>query len=177
MVGDALPLEGERPEGSGPGRNRGPGDPLQRRAVGPGEGHGRISGDARRQTLPLALRQLLEASGDSLVGVAQALLQAEDLLAHHGEPEVPRLDGAGVDRPDRDLVHSVAGDRDERVAADCAGKRLVESLSRRRGKKVSGHPPWRSHPRGSPPSASMPRRSATARWSRPAMGYSAASPG
>ena len=48
--------------------------------------------------------------------VAEPLLEPQHALADHREAEVPGLDDAGVHRPDRDLVHAVAFDRDEGVA-------------------------------------------------------------
>ena len=75
----------------------------------------------------------LEALLDALVRVAEALLEAQDLLADDGEAEMPRLDGAGVHRADRDFVHAFAFDLDEGIAVPAAREARggVEILAQR----------------------------------------------
>ena len=55
---------------------------------------------------------------DAAVLVAERDLEVEDLLAVALEAEVPRLDDAGVDRADRDLVDLLALDAVEVGDAD-----------------------------------------------------------
>ena len=84
-----------------------------------------------------------------------------------------RLDDAGVDGPDRDLVHAVALDAHEGVVGErVGGKRSrIEVAAQREG--CSGQAPWRSHGRVSAaPEAPMPSRSKSARCMRPATGKS-----
>jgi len=52
---------------------------------------------------------------DALVHIAQSLLEPDDRFAVGGESKVPGFDDAGMHRPDRDLVHFVAGDAGERI--------------------------------------------------------------
>ena len=47
--------------------------------------------------------------------VAKALLEPQHFFADDLEAKVPGLDDSGVDGTDRDLVHAIAGDPDERV--------------------------------------------------------------
>ncbi len=54
---------------------------------------------------------------DALVLVAEALFEAQHLLADHRETEMPRLDDAGVDGADRDFMRTLAADLDELVVA------------------------------------------------------------
>ena len=115
VIGHPLALQRHRAQRQGAGGDNGASHRFQRRAVRPGEGDGRIPGEARGESVPFPLRELLEPLGHPLVRVAQALLEPEHLFAHDGEAEVPGLDGAGVNRPHRDLVDSVPGHRDEGV--------------------------------------------------------------
>ena len=133
VIGHPLALQRQGAQRCGTAWHGGAGDGLQRRAVRPGEGDGRVPGDARCEAVPLALRELLEPPGHPLVGEAQALLEPEHLLAHDREAEAPGLDGAGVNRPHGDLVHSVAGHRDEGVGLGRAVER-ADPQSRRRGR-------------------------------------------
>ena len=55
------------------------------------------------------------ASLDPLVHVAEPLLEPKHLLPDDREAEVARFDDAGVDRPDRNLVHAVALHADDLV--------------------------------------------------------------
>ena len=54
--------------------------------------------------------QLREAALDTLVDVAESLLELEDLLSHDRESKVARLDDAGVYGTDGDLVDASALD-------------------------------------------------------------------
>ena len=53
---------------------------------------------------------------DALVHIAQPLFEPHHRLAIRGEAEMARLDDAGMDRADRDLVQALALDRQERTA-------------------------------------------------------------
>ncbi len=91
-----------------------------------------------RRAVRLDEGQRLEALLDALVRVAQALLEAQHLLADDREAEMSGLDDAGVHRPDRDLVHAVAFDADERYSS-WPGSHLGDaSKSRRSGKRSIG---------------------------------------
>jgi hypothetical protein len=59
--------------------------------------------------------QLGEALLDALVRVAESLLQPQYLLADDREPEMTRLDDAGMHWADRYFVHAVAGHAHELV--------------------------------------------------------------
>ena len=87
----------------------------------------RVAGDAFGQAhavgRPAALEQLLGA----LVGEVEAHLHVDDRLAQHAEPEVSRLDHAGVHRPHRDLVDALAAHLLERE-----GLAVVVELARAR---------------------------------------------
>ena len=91
-LGDLAAGQRSRPPGRTPARARRPSRPTPvRRAASP-------------RSIGPALEQLL----DALVGEEQLPLERDDPLAGHVEPEVARLDDAGVDRPDRDLEDALA---------------------------------------------------------------------
>ena len=81
----------------------------------------------RQDDVPSSGAQLGEALLDSLVRVAEPLLEPQHLLADDREAEMPGLDDAGVHRADRDLVDAVAGDANEGI---------VDRRSRRRRRGV-----------------------------------------
>ena len=112
-------------------RARGPraGHALERHGIGPGVGHGAVARNAPGEPRALRERHGLEALFDALVLVAETLLQAQHALADDGEAEMARLDGAGVHRADRNLVHAVALDRNEGVAGIA---RIAGAPARRR---------------------------------------------
>src|SRR5579872_1751121 len=80
-------------------------------------------------------RQLCEAPLDSLVHVAKALFQPQDLFPDHRETKVSRLDGAGMNRSDRNLVDPVAFDAHEVVPIEQCSvarrSRLVDERTKR----------------------------------------------
>ena len=119
MIGDALELGHERAQPDRARRRLDPRCGFHR----PGEGE-RIGDRAVARGAAGESRGAREiGSGhqplDALVDVAEALLQAHHGLAVRGEAEVPRLDDAGVHRPDRDLVQALALDRQEPVGVGC----------------------------------------------------------
>jgi hypothetical protein len=69
----------------------------------------------------------------ALVGVTQTLFQTQYAVADDRETEVSRLDGAGVDRADRNLVHAIAFNLDERIGVELAHRRADEILAQRIG--------------------------------------------
>ncbi len=86
-----------------------------------------------------ALEELLGA----LVGEVQPRLHVDDRLAHHAEPEVPRLDHPGVHRADRDLVDPLPAHLGEGEGAP-----VVRELPRRRilpEREVVGRPERVAH--------------------------------
>src|SRR6185369_6962037 len=104
MVGNPLPLQHERPQPGSPGRHLRLGQFFYSAAVGQAMGHGGIARDPACQPRPFLPGNLLETLLDPLVGVAEPLLQIEDILAHGLKTEMPRLDDPGMHRPDLDLV-------------------------------------------------------------------------
>jgi hypothetical protein len=97
---------------------------LERHCVRPGIRDGAVAGYPAREARAVLQRHRFEALLDSLVLVAQAFFQSQDLLADDREAEVSRLDRAGVHRTDRDFVHAFAFDADELVVVSrrrCAG--------------------------------------------------------
>ena len=138
MVGAAFELERERTQPGAARRDLAAAHALERAAVGPRVRHRRVSRDARREAMPLGERQVAEAALDALVRVAEALFEAQHLLADDREAEVARLDHAGVHRPDGDLVHAVAGDAHERVVVDRGDRALRFAVAAQREK--SGRP-------------------------------------
>ena len=119
VVGKALALEQQGTQLEGARRRRRAGERFERHRVGPGVGHGAVARDAAGEPRPLEQRQRLEALLDALVLVAEPGLESQHALADDREAEVTGLDGAGMHRPDRDLVHPVAFDRDEGIG--CGG--------------------------------------------------------
>ena len=74
-----------------------------------------VAGDTLDERHRLGDRPALEQLLDALVGEEQLALERDDPLAGDVEPEMPRLDDAGVNRPDRDLEDSFALDASHRV--------------------------------------------------------------
>src|SRR5262249_4014365 len=104
MVGKTLELSHERAEPDGAIRNL----DLERRLDGLRKGEPVGDGTVPRCP-PRELRPLVEAgSGHERVGalvhVAEPLLEPHHRLAIGREAKMPRLDDAGMDRPDRDLM-------------------------------------------------------------------------
>ena len=101
---------GLRPAPRAPGNMRLRAPPRYHRPPAPSGGSCCLSGPPTR------------ARSDSAMLIAQGDLQVEDMLAVTLEAEVPRLDHAGVNRPDRDLVDLVAFDAEE-IGAGRVGRR------------------------------------------------------
>ena len=62
---------------------------------------------------------------DAFVHVTEPLLQPHHVLAIGGEAEMPRLDNAGMHRPDRNLVQAFAFHRQEGVRRGLLRRFLV----------------------------------------------------
>jgi hypothetical protein len=92
------------------------------------------------------VRSTDERALDAAVLVPERDLEVKHRLAVALEPEVPRLDHAGVDRTDRDLVDLAALDRV--VVGDPDGRRLT-----------SPRPPGRLEPNGLEPWVAVRRHS------------------
>ena len=60
-------------------------------------------------------RKCLEALLDPLVNVREPLFETQHLFTHDLESKVSRLDDAGVNRTDCDLVDAIAAHTDKRV--------------------------------------------------------------
>ncbi len=118
VVGDALELERERPQPRGARRQLDRAHLLERPAVRPRAGDGRVAGHAGGEAMPLEDRQIGEASLDALVHIAETLLEPEHLLANDREAEMTRLYDAGVHRTDGNLVDPVPRDPYERIVVD-----------------------------------------------------------
>jgi hypothetical protein len=103
-----------------------PRERLERLAVRPRVGDARVARDRldERRERPGVARE--EQALDAAVLVPEVDLQVVDGLAEAHEPEVPRLDDAGVDRADRHLVHLRAVDGVERVPIHPARLRARE---------------------------------------------------
>jgi hypothetical protein len=82
----------------------------------PGVGHRAVARDAPDDSRGLLGLGAGHQAFDALVRVTQPLLEPHDGLAIGGETEVAWLDDAGMDRPDGDLVQSLALGRQEFVA-------------------------------------------------------------
>ncbi len=124
VVRDALALEQERAQPKRPPRRPCAGRVLERHGVGPGEGDRAVARDAARKARALGKGQGLEALLNPLVHVAESLLEAQHALAHHREPEMPRLDDACMHGPHRHFVHAFALYSHEGVAAVALRGRL-----------------------------------------------------
>ena len=154
------------------------GDRLERLRVGPRVGDRAVAGDAAGEPMAVGGGHRLEALLDALVHEAEPLLEAQHLLADDLEAEVTGLDDAGVDRPDRDLVHAVAFDADERVfLLRRVATSASASKSRRSGKRSIGQLACQTHGRWSSASDAMPTRSNAARCIRFAAGKTTARSG
>src|SRR5512133_2684594 len=82
---------------------------------GKSEGHAAIARGATGQSRGLVDGRARHQALDALVDVTEALFQPHDGLAIGGEAEMPRLDDAGMNRTDGDLVQVFSLGRQERV--------------------------------------------------------------
>ncbi len=115
MVADALAFKHQGAQPRGAPWSRHASGRLRGHRIRPGVGDRRVSRHPPGESDGVAQRHALEELVDSLVDIAQALLETQHLLTDDREAEVAWLDDAGMHRSDRDLVHSIAGHRYERV--------------------------------------------------------------
>ena len=126
VVVQPLELEEDHAQVPRAGRRDGAGQRLDRLAVGQRVPDARVPGHPLGELDAVLRRPALEELLGSLVGEVQARLHVDDRLAHDTEAEVTGLDDAGVDRPDRDLVHSLPAD-----LAEGEGLAVVVKVPRR----------------------------------------------
>ena len=115
VIGDPLTLQHQRAQPAGTYRNDAACRRLERHAVCPRIRNRAVTRHPSGKAMPLERGQFGETPLHALVHVAEALLQAQHLLADHREAEVARLDDPGMYRTDRDLVNAVAFDVHERI--------------------------------------------------------------
>src|SRR6185437_2231091 len=115
VIRDPLALETERAKPDCARRRRDIREALDRLCVRPRVGDGAVPRDSSGELRAVDDRQRFEALLDALVRITEALLEAQHLLADDLEAEVAGLDDAGVYRPHRNLVDTLAFDPDERV--------------------------------------------------------------
>ena len=88
-------------------------------SLGVGDSAGNSTGGAGARDERHSAREGEALSGplEAAVLIEEARVEVEDAVAHHVEPEMPRLDDAGMDRPDHHLVGVTPLDR-HRPAAE-----------------------------------------------------------
>ena len=140
VVGHPFPFQQQRAQPPRARRRHHAQQRLRGLRVGPREGDGGVARDAPGEAVALGDGERLEALVDALVHVAQALLEAQHLLADDGEAEVAGLDDAGVDGAHRDLVHAVALDAHEVVVGERVGRQPggIEVAAQREGLRGPG---------------------------------------
>ena len=109
------------------------GQRLDRLAIGRGVADRRVAGHGFHRVDRALVRPADQRPLDAAVLIAQRDLQVEDLFAVALEAEMPRLDDAGVDRADRDLVDLLPLDAEEVGDADRPASRPA-SGPRHRGR-------------------------------------------
>ncbi len=172
VIGDPFHLRHQRAQPDGARRRR----EIQRRLHRAGEAeaqrHRAVAGHPAGEPRRLLQRQTAEQFIDAFVDVAEPLLQPNDCLTVAGETKMPRLDDAGVNRTDRDLMQALTLHRQERVIRSVAmiqpgraGPATQPARSQtNRGSRVRAESPADApaRPRGSarPDRAASARRSA-----------------
>src|SRR5205085_6633418 len=115
MVGDALALETNRTQHRRARWHGQIGNRFGGLGVRPRIGDGAVAGNAPGEPVRFRERKCLEALLDPLVNVREPLFETQHLFTHDLEPKVSRLDDAGVNRTDCDLVDAIAAHADKRV--------------------------------------------------------------
>ena len=128
VVVDALELQQDHPQGAGPRAAPRRRQTLDRVRVRQRVPDGGVAGDRFREEQSVPPRQAFEALLDALVDVEEPELQVQHRLARDAEPEMARLDHAGVHGSHRHLEHALAGDGPERVTL--AGARGTGAVGR-----------------------------------------------
>ena len=108
MVIDPLQFQANGAERPGTGGNRHAGGAFDGVAESGGVGKARIARDALGQPHAMVQRQVFEELLRALVDVKHPQLQVKHRFAGHAEEEMPGLDDARMDRPDRHLEHAFA---------------------------------------------------------------------
>src|SRR3989454_10783766 len=134
VIGNALELQQNAAQCRRARRKLSASRALDRHRPRPGVGDRRVPADAPGEARAFFERHGLEALLDPLVRVTESFLQPQNLLAHDREAEMPRLDDASVYRADRNLVHALSLDLDERIAVVALRKaaRDIEVLGQRK---------------------------------------------
>ena len=116
MIGEPFEFRHQRAQPYGARRRR----PAERRLDSAGKGasigHGRIAGAAAGEARRLFEIGTLDQAFDALMDIAKPFLEPHDGLAVGAEAEMARLDDAGMDRADGDLVNVLPFHRQEGIA-------------------------------------------------------------
>ena len=118
VVGQPFQFQGDAANRLRPDRGRTAGQRLHGLAVGRGMADRRVAGHMFHHVKRALVRAADEGPLDAAMLVAERDLQVKDLLAVALEAEMSRLDDAGVNRADRDLVDLLAFDPEEVGDAD-----------------------------------------------------------
>ena len=138
VIGEPLELEPDAAQGVRPRRDPRPLEALEHVAVRRRVSDRRVSGEGLGIVDAALVRTSDQGALDAAVLVAERYLEVEDLLAVALEPEVPRLDDAGVHGPHGYLVHLVALDAVEVHHTD-HGRLVVTSVPRVVARAAGSH--------------------------------------
>lgn len=122
VVGNALPLEKNRPNESAPFGRRDSCRLFDCLGKNQTAGHRRIARNARGESRPLRKTPPVKERGDSLVGVAHSGFESEDLFPHNGKSEMSGFNNAGMDWSHWNLVHPLARDPNEGIVFRGGGR-------------------------------------------------------
>ena len=142
MIGKAFELRHHAAQDGRPRRRRDAERCLDRQRKRKAERDGRIARCARDDVAGLRHLGAAEQTVDTLVHVAEPLLDPRHGLAVRGEAEMAGLDDPGMDRPDRDLVEAVAVHRQEVVIRRIAARRRRAGTKRRAQLPLAMIEPW-----------------------------------
>ena len=131
MIGDALKLRHHPAQHDGARRHSNVKRGFDGAREGKAERHRRIPGDPRDDARRLVEIDVGQEAVDALVHIAEPLLEPRHGLAIGGEAEMPRLDDAGMDRTDGNLMEPVAVHRQEFVIHGIARRRRAACPERR----------------------------------------------
>ena len=115
VIGEPLQFGHQRPEPDSPRRHRHLQRCLDGASEGKGIGDGRITGRAAGKLCAARDVGTGHQPVDPLVDVTQPLFQPHDGLARGSKAEMSRLDDAGMDRTNRDLVEALTFDGQEPI--------------------------------------------------------------
>ena len=120
MIGEALELGHQRAQIDRARRHLDRERRFDRPCKGDGIGHRAVTGSVSGKMRGLFELRARHQPLDSLVHIAQALLEPHHGLAIGGEAKMAWLDDAGMHRPDRDLVQPLALGRQKGIGRGCA---------------------------------------------------------